>query len=184
MLHLHGRLGLRYLPYGLVTGKTHHWSTRWRSQILCSSAAATPCGHVSQSSKFCLFEHEAPPAVVRGSSDSGACFRFVFAVQSNDRSGNSAGGVTYLLCCSQPLKSFLSCPTCFRFCLPGVPLCYRRGQACQSGSWYEDAYTRRNLVVLLYSLSAANAPFCLPATHFGLLAALIAVTSSTHKQPV
>ncbi len=184
MLHLHSRLGFRYQPHGLVTSKTHHWSTRRRSQVLCSSAAAMPYGHVSQSPKFCLFEHATPPAVVRESSDSGACFRFVFSMQSGNRYGNSVGGVTYLLCCSQPQKSFLSCRICFRSCLPGALLCYRRGQACQSGSWYEAACTRRSLVVLLYSLSPANLPFCSPAPRFVLLAALPAVTSSVHKQPV
>ena len=156
MLHLHSKLGFRSQSHGLVTSKTHQQST---TQVLCSPAAAMPDGHVSQSPEFCVSEHEAPPAVVRESSDSGARCRLVFALQSCDRSGISAGGITCLICCSQPLKSFQNCRTCFRSCLPGAPLCYQRERGFQSGSWYEAACTKqlnKQLVTLLYSLLVTN----------------------------
>ncbi len=152
MLHLHSKLGFRGQLHGRVTSKTHQQSA---TQVLRSPAAAMPCGHVIQSPEFCLSEHKAPPAVVREFSDSGACFRLVFALQSCDRYGISAGGMTCLICCSQPLKSFQNCRICFPSCLPGAPLCCRRERGFQSGSWYEAACTKqlsKQLVMLLYSL--------------------------------
>ncbi len=156
MLHLHSKPGFRGQPQGRVTSKPHQQSA---TQALCSPAAAMPCGHVSQSPEFCLSEHKAPPAVVRESSNSGACFRLVFALQFCDHYGISAGGVTCLICCSQPLKFSQNCRTCFRSCLPGAPLCCRRERGFQSGLWYEAACNKqlsKQLVMLLYSLSITN----------------------------